>query len=72
VLLSDFLQKSFNHTKIPDPDLTSSGILKEKKETIVKKLCPMMPCKRCQFWLNLQVTDVPDLTIDEEEPYKEE
>ncbi|KAK2728094.1 hypothetical protein QYM36_008540 [Artemia franciscana] len=48
------------------------GIFKEKKETIVKKLCPMMPCTRCQFWLSLQVTDVPDLTIDEEEPYEDE
>ena len=31
VLLSDFLQKSFNHTKIPDPDSIPRGISKEKK-----------------------------------------
>jgi len=72
VLHSEFPQKSFNHTKIPDPDSTPRGFSKEKKETIMKKLCPMMPCTRCQFWLSLQVTDVPDLTIDEEEPYEDE
>ena len=31
-----------------------------------------MPSNRCQFWLNLQVTDVPDLKIDEEDPHEEE
>ncbi|KAK2702674.1 hypothetical protein QYM36_018722 [Artemia franciscana] len=72
VLLSDFLQKSFNHMKIPDPDVTPRGISKEKKEAIVIKLCPIMPFNRHQFWLSLPVTAVPDLTIDEDDPYEEE
>ncbi|KAK2708460.1 hypothetical protein QYM36_014164 [Artemia franciscana] len=46
LLLSDFLQKSFNHTKIPDRDSTPRGISKEKKEAVVKKLCPLGPCSR--------------------------
>ena len=70
VLLSDFLKKSFNHTKISDPDSTPRGFSKEKKEAIVKKICPMIPCNRCQFWLNLQVTAVLDLTIDEDDTYE--
>ena len=72
VLLSDFLKKLFNHTKIPDLDSTPRGISKEKKEAIVKKLCPMMPSNRRQFWLNLQVTGLPYLTIHEDDIYEKE
>ncbi|KAK2713856.1 hypothetical protein QYM36_009669 [Artemia franciscana] len=48
------------------------AFLRNKKEVIVKKLCPMMPCNSRQFWLDLPVTAVPDLTIDEDYPYEEE
>ncbi|KAK2703889.1 hypothetical protein QYM36_017815 [Artemia franciscana] len=72
LLLSDFLQKSFNYTKIQDLDSTPRDISKENKDATEKKLCPMMPCNRRQFWLSLLVTAVPELTIDEDDPYEEE
>lgn len=37
------------------------GISQVKKTDIVQKLIPMMPKNRQQFWLDMQVSDVPDL-----------
>ncbi|KAK2712439.1 hypothetical protein QYM36_011208 [Artemia franciscana] len=40
MLLSDFLQKSFNHTKIQDPDSIPRGISKEKRRPLWKNYTP--------------------------------
>lgn len=41
----------------------SRGIPQNKKDTIIKNLCPLMPENRKQFWIDLPVNDVADLNI---------
>lgn len=52
----DFLQKKFNFKNIPEV-LPVRGILKSKKEDILKILVPLMPRNRMNFWNNLIESD---------------
>ena len=70
--ISDFIQKSFNHKKIPDPDSTPRCISKGKKDAIVQKLCPLMQSNRRQLRKHFPVTSVKDLKIDEDDSHKED
>ena len=37
------------------------GISQKKKGDIIKNLLPLMPANRRAFWINLHISDVPDL-----------
>lgn len=57
----DFLQKKVNLEIIP-AILPIRGVLKSKKEEIIKALGPLMPRNRIDFWNNLVESDsAPDL-----------
>ncbi|KAK2702927.1 hypothetical protein QYM36_018494 [Artemia franciscana] len=68
----DFLQPKFDSKRLPEVNRVPRGILKEKKDAIVKKLCPMMPRNRQTFWKSLPVSKSMDLIDDEDDPYEEE
>ncbi|KAK2704052.1 hypothetical protein QYM36_017628 [Artemia franciscana] len=68
----DFLQPKFDIKRLPEVNRVPRGILKEKKDAIVKKLCPMMPKNRQTFWKSLPVSESMDLIDDEDDPYEEE
>lgn len=60
------LQKELNflfakHTKnplqLPEARENARGVPKEKKDDIIKKLCPLMPENRRKFWLELEVDE---------------
>lgn len=50
----DFLLKLGSVSK---PRKMPRGISKDKKENILKHLCPLMPRERQGFWLNLQTNE---------------
>ena len=68
----DFLQPKFDIKRLPEVNRVPRGILKEKKDAIVKKLCPMMLKNRQTFWESLPVSESMDLIDDEDDPYEEE
>lgn len=65
----DFLQtKIIKNKEFPNaPQKVERGIAKERKQEIIGKLVPLMPENRRSFWLNLPVSDAPDLAITAEE-----
>ena len=70
--LCDFLQLKFDIKRLLEVNKVPRGILKEKKDAIVKKLCPMMPKNWQTFWKSLPVSESMDLIDDEDDPYEEE
>lgn len=59
----DFLKiKEFKGgVKEPLPCKMNRGIPEEKKNAIIKNLCPLMENSRRKFWEDIDVSEVPDL-----------
>lgn len=55
MLTLDFLMKSIKKEGFPvaETQADNIGVLKEKKDDIIQKLCPLMPPSRRQFWQDL-------------------
>lgn len=61
----DFLMKRFNHRVLPAMKTTPRGIKEIKKEGIIKKLLPLMPMNRREFWIGLPTCNAsPDLVSE--------
>lgn len=64
----NFLTAKSMKTGITKPQFRSAfrGIPQNKKDTIIKNLCPLMPENRKQFWHKMPVGDVADLNVVQE------
>ncbi|KAG8324927.1 hypothetical protein J6590_079853 [Homalodisca vitripennis] len=62
-----FLKAGFTKKReVPKPNTRTSprGVNKEKKQDIIKKLVPLMPPNRHGFWVDLAVSEEPDLITE--------
>ena len=66
---SKFLQKKYarNVGKDFNCDMSPRGVKPDKKENIIKVLCPHMKERSRSFWYNLEVNDASVDIIDERE-----
>ena len=63
----DFLKKHFKLEVPPMLRENERGIQAAKKADIIRKLCPLMPVTRRNFWINLPVNDqVEDDVLNED------
>ena len=61
----NFLKKKFNVNNFPSSRSAPRGVPASKRIDIIKKLCPLMPANRQQFWEQLPTDDYSlDLITD--------
>lgn len=63
----DFLQYKIFKLNVPlivDNNCMPRGIPKDKKDNIIKTLCPMMPVNRLKFWNDIAINDQSADLID--------
>ena len=53
----DVLKKRFHINSIPSSRLAQHRVPASKRDDIIKKLCPLMPVNRHQFWEQLPTND---------------
>ena len=55
--MAEFLKKKSDMSVKPEDRSSPRGIIAQKKDGIVKNLCPLMPRSRALFWEQLPTND---------------